>query len=104
VLEKIIVKLRDIGNHSIDHGIGSGDERLLNQSDARIIKHPHAVMLVWRNNINRVHVSHPGDGDVDQCARLVAITATSPIAHSDHISRANQRIRPMTLTSSPLPL
>jgi hypothetical protein len=50
-----ILRVGDVSNDTIDPGVGSGYEGLLHQSDASIIEDPHAVVLVGRNNIDRIH-------------------------------------------------
>ena len=50
--------VRNIGNDTINHSVGSGDERLLHQSHTRVIKDPDAVMLLWGDNVDCVHWEH----------------------------------------------
>ena len=39
-------RIGNISNHTVDHGVGAGDEGLLNQSNMRVVKNPQAVPLV----------------------------------------------------------
>ena len=59
LLEKINVKtmfgISNISEHAVDYRVGANNERLLNKSHAWIVKHPHAVMLVWRDYGDCVH-------------------------------------------------
>jgi hypothetical protein len=50
-----ILGVGNVGHDTIDPGVGSGDEGLLHQSDASIIEDPYAVVLVGRNDIDRIH-------------------------------------------------
>ena len=54
-----VLRVGDVSNGTIDPGVGSGDEGLLHQSDASIIEDPHAVVLVRRNDIDRIHAVRP---------------------------------------------
>jgi hypothetical protein len=59
VVEKINVKpcsaFGYVGHYPVDHGVGTGDERFLNQTHTWVIKDPHAVPLVRGDNIDRDH-------------------------------------------------
>jgi hypothetical protein len=47
---------RDIGHHTINPSIGAGNKRLLRQSNPRVVEYPLAVVLIWRNNVDRIHL------------------------------------------------
>jgi len=49
------LRIGDLGDNTIDPGVGPRNEGLLHQSDASIIEDPHAVVLVWRNDIDLIH-------------------------------------------------
>jgi hypothetical protein len=51
--------IRDISSYAVDHGIGAGDKWLLNQSNAWVIKHPHAMMLIRGDDVDGVHSKKP---------------------------------------------
>src|SRR6516165_4553405 len=54
-----ILGVGDVSNHTIDPGVGSRYEWLLNQSDTSIVEDPHAVVLARRNDIDRIHAVRP---------------------------------------------
>jgi hypothetical protein len=53
-MEKINVKPFSASG-IFDHGVGTRDERLPTQSNARIVEDPRAVVLVRGDDVNRVH-------------------------------------------------
>ena len=46
----------DLGHYTINPSIGAGNKRLLRQSNPRVVKDPLAVVLIWRNNVDRIHL------------------------------------------------
>src|SRR6516165_8956114 len=65
---KSVLRVGDVSNYTINPGVGSGDERLLHQSDASIIEDPHAVILVRQNDIDLIHAIRP-------CGRLGVVVS-----------------------------
>src|SRR4029077_9945285 len=49
------LSVRNVRDHPITHRVSAGDERLLAQTDARIVEDPHVEMLVRRNDVDGVH-------------------------------------------------
>jgi hypothetical protein len=45
----------DVSHHTVDPSVGASDKRLLRQPNARIVKDPLAVVLIRRNNVDRIH-------------------------------------------------
>jgi hypothetical protein len=66
-----ILGVGDVSNHTIDPGVGSRYEWLLNQSDTSIVEDPHAVVLVRRNDIDRIHAVRP----CRPCRTLLSVPA-----------------------------
>jgi len=52
-----LLSVRDVGNDAIDPSVDSSNEGLLHQANARIIEYPHAMMLVWRYDVDCVLLS-----------------------------------------------
>jgi hypothetical protein len=72
--------VRDIGNRAVDHGVSTSDEWFLNQSNVRVVKNPHVVMLIWGDDVNCVHwKSHSDLRDflcqrkIDYCIGIIAV-------------------------------
>src|SRR5262249_38277883 len=45
----------NVSHHTVDPGVGAGNKRFLRQTNAHIVKHPLAVVLVRRNQVDRIH-------------------------------------------------
>jgi len=52
---KAALGILDVGNDTINPGIRPGDERLLVQTNARVIEDPHALVFVRRDDVDRIH-------------------------------------------------
>ena len=49
------LSIGDVSHHTVDPSVGASDKRLLRQPNARIVKDPLAVVLIRRNNVDRIH-------------------------------------------------
>ena len=49
------LSIGDVSHHAVDPGVGASDKRLLRQPNPRIVKDPLAVVLIRRNNVDRIH-------------------------------------------------
>jgi hypothetical protein len=52
---KSVLGIWNVGYNAIDHRVCASDEGLLDQSHARIVKDPHAEVLVGRYNVDCIH-------------------------------------------------
>ena len=51
-----LLSIGDMGHGAVDPGVGASNKRFLRQSNPRIIKDPLTVGLVWRNDVDRIHL------------------------------------------------
>src|SRR5262245_16067773 len=53
------LRVRNVRDDTIDHRICASNERLLHKPNTRIVKHPNAEMLVWRDDVDCIHGRSP---------------------------------------------
>src|SRR5262249_46051685 len=48
--------IRNVGHHPVDPGVGASNKSFFRQTNARIVENPLAMVLVWGNNVDRIHL------------------------------------------------
>ena len=51
-----LLGLGNVSSYPVNPGVGSSNEWFLHQSDPRVVEDSGPVMLVGRNNVDRIHV------------------------------------------------
>src|SRR5262249_57673700 len=67
-----LVCVWNVGNDTIDHYAGARHKRLLHETYVRIIKDPHAQMLIGRDDVDHIHepLLRTGRSSTSPCNRI----------------------------------